>query len=104
MLANLERKLRRKLILVMSEIEKYFSEILLPVLLELLERYLTPSKIISFIDDVRKILEWEEEKIKQFEIEKFEMKNQLASYIGLDPITIHSGQFSKNLHIVQEKF
>jgi hypothetical protein len=56
MLANLERKLRRKLILVMSEIEKYFSEILLPVLLELLERYLTPSKIISFIDELEKYL------------------------------------------------
>ncbi|MCL4407312.1 MAG: IS110 family transposase, partial [Thermotogae bacterium] len=69
MLANLERKLRRELVLVVPEIEKYFSTMLSPTLLELLEKYPTPSKIISSFDDVKEILEWEEEKVKRFEID-----------------------------------
>ncbi|MCL4407389.1 MAG: IS110 family transposase, partial [Thermotogae bacterium] len=32
-------------------------------------------------------------------IERFETKNQLTSYAGLDPVTIQSGHSSKNLHI-----
>jgi len=67
MLANLERKLRRELVLVMPEIEKYFSTMLSSVLLELLEKYPTPSKIISSFEEVKKIVGWEEEKINRFE-------------------------------------
>ncbi len=173
MLANFERKLRRELFLVMPEIEKYFSKMNSPVLLELLERYPTPSKIISSLDEVKKIVGWKEDKIKEFEadirksigiedeegiyalvvvsivkeikhlseeldeiekkieslikgtpeskklrtmkgiglitaatiiaeigdIERFDTKRQLTSYIGLDPVTIQSGQSSKRLHI-----
>ncbi|MCL4407581.1 MAG: IS110 family transposase [Thermotogae bacterium] len=173
MLANLERKLRRELFLVMPEIEKYFSDMLSPVLLELLEKYPTPSKIISSFDEVRKIVGWTEDKVNKFEvdvrksigiededgiyafvvvslvkdikhlleglseieekiklltedipesknlmtikgvglmtaatiiaeigdIERFDTKQQLTSYVGLDPVKIQSGQFSKNLHI-----
>ncbi|PMP80137.1 MAG: hypothetical protein C0176_02995 [Mesoaciditoga sp.] len=173
MLENLESKLKRELFLVVPETEKYFSDMLSPVLLELLEKYPAPSKIISSFDDVKEILGWEEEKVKRFEvdvrksigiededgiyafvivslvkeikhlleelseieekiqslmedmpesknlmtikgiglmmtatiiaeigdIERFETKNQLTSYVVLDPVTIQSGQFSKNLHI-----
>jgi hypothetical protein len=48
----------------------FFSTILSSVLLELLEKYLTPSKIISSFEEVKKIVEWEEEKINRFEQEK----------------------------------
>jgi len=33
------------------------------------------------------------------DIERFETKNQLTSYAGLDPVTIQSGQKSNHLHI-----